>query len=139
MNDAERWAEARRWLIYAEEDLAAARALSESGAARHVCWLAQQAAEKTLKAILVFLQTDFPFWHDLDALRNLIPEGWRVKQGYPDLAELTQWAVESRYPGNWPTAGEHDSEAAIEQARGIYQSVCRDFERLGYALDEHGS
>lgn len=43
---------------------------------RHVCWLAQQATEKALKAILVFLQIDFPRRHDLDALRNLIPDGW---------------------------------------------------------------
>ena len=41
---------------------------------RHVCWLAQQAAEKAIKAVLVFLQIDFPRSHDLDALRNLAPD-----------------------------------------------------------------
>jgi len=136
MNEADRWAEARRWLTYAEEDLAAARALSGGGAPRHVCWLAQQAAEKALKAVLVFLQIDFPFWHDLDALRNLIPDGWSVKEEYPDLAELTQWAVESRYPGDWPEATEADAGAAIEQAGAVHRSVCDGFQRLGHALGD---
>jgi hypothetical protein len=45
-----------------------------------------------------------PFWHNLDALRNLLPPGWSVKQEHPDLAELTAWAVEARYPGDWPEA-----------------------------------
>ena len=45
---------------------------------RHICWLAQQSAEKALKAILVFLALDFPRRHDLDALRNLVPDDWQV-------------------------------------------------------------
>jgi hypothetical protein len=44
---------------------------------------------------------EVPFWHNRDALRNLLPSGWSVKQEYPDLAELTVWAVEARYPGDW--------------------------------------
>ncbi|MDR7489356.1 MAG: HEPN domain-containing protein [Armatimonadota bacterium] len=63
---------------------------------RHVCWLAQQAAEKALKAALILEGVDFPFRHDLDALRNLLPEGWSVKDEHPDLTELTEWAVEAR-------------------------------------------
>ena len=38
---------------------------------------------------------EVPFWHNRDALRNLPPSG------YPDLAELTVWAVEARYLGDW--------------------------------------
>lgn len=139
MNEADRWAESRRWLSYAEEDLAAARALSDSGAPRHVCWLAQQTAEKALKAVLVFLQIEFPFWHDLDALRNLVPEGWSVKEAHPDLAELTQWAVQSRYPGDWPEATETDAKVALEQAGSLCQSVSKDLQQRGCAADGHGS
>jgi HEPN domain-containing protein len=75
-------AETRRWLQYAREDLRAAEAMlgQEEMLPRHVCWLAQQAAEKSLKAVLVFVQVDFPRRHDLDELRNLIPVGWQVKQ-----------------------------------------------------------
>ena len=64
--------DALRWLQYSAEDLDVARVLlrSHAAASRHVCWLSQQAAEKDLKAALVLEGTEFPFTHDLDALRN---------------------------------------------------------------------
>src|SRR5690606_41165325 len=77
----------RRWLDYALSDLAAAKTLlaNPDHYPRQVCYLAQQAAEKALKAALVREQVDFPFSHDLDRLRNLLPPSWRVKAAYPDL------------------------------------------------------
>jgi HEPN domain-containing protein len=54
--------EARRWFRFATEDLIGAqRQLADPETApRLACVLAQQAAEKALKAALVFLQDDFP-------------------------------------------------------------------------------
>jgi HEPN domain-containing protein len=101
-------------------------------APRHACWLAQQAAEKAIKAVLVFLQLDFPRRHDLDALRNLVPNGWQLKDDHPDLAELTEWAVEARYPGNWPEATPEDARTAVGQAKGVCASVTEDLKRHGY-------
>ena len=88
MSDTEQHSEVRRWLRYAREDLEAAETLLAQKAVvpRHLCWLAQQAVEKALKAVLVFVGVDFPRRHDLDALRNLIPTGWQVKEEHPDLA-----------------------------------------------------
>jgi HEPN domain-containing protein len=77
MNEPEHYIEARRWLRYAVEDLRAAESsLSFDGVQpRHVCWLAQQAAEKALKAVLIFEQLDYPRRHDLDLLFVLTPAG----------------------------------------------------------------
>jgi HEPN domain-containing protein len=121
MGDTEHLAETQRWLRYAREDLEAAEALVEQQTVvpRHICWLAQQAAEKALKAVLVFLGVEFPWRHDLDALRNLIPTDWEVKEKHPDLAELTQWAVEARYPGDWSDATEADARSAVAQAQSV--------------------
>ena len=104
MREAEQLADVRKWLRYAEEDLAAATGIAERGIGvlRQACWLAEQAAEKTLKAVLVFLQIDFPKSHDLDLLRQLLPDVWEIKWNPPDLSELTEWAVEARHPGDWP-------------------------------------
>lgn len=33
---------------------------------------------------------------------------------------MTEWAVESRYPGNWPEAIESDAEKALKQAKQIW-------------------
>ena len=82
-------------------------------APRHICFLAQQAAEKALKAALVLEEMDFPFRHDLDALRNLLPNTWPVRREHSDLAQLTEWAVEARYPGDWEEATAMDAEQAV--------------------------
>ena len=49
-----------RWWRYAKEDLATARPVAESGGAhRWTCMLAQQAAEKAVKALLIRSGTNF--------------------------------------------------------------------------------
>jgi HEPN domain-containing protein len=129
MREAEHILETRRWLKYASEDLHTAQVIIKEPtiAYRHVCWLAQQSAEKSIKAILIFLQIDFHRIHDLDALRNLIPEGWSVKAKFPDIAILTEWAVEARYPGNWQEANLSDATFAVKQAEDISDTVLSDF------------
>jgi len=131
MSDPEHRDEALRWLRFAWEDLAVAERLLRfpDAVPRHICWLAQQAAEKALKAALILEGVEFPYRHDLDALRNLLPDSWAVKVEYPDLAELTVWAVEARYPGDWPEATREDAQRAVAQARGVLDSVVRDFKR----------
>ena len=122
--------EARRWLRYAREDLSAAEAMlgRDDAFPRHICWLAQQAAEKAIKAALIFAEIDFPYRHDLDLLRDLLPDGWRTKTAHPDLAELTQWAVEARYPSDMPDIVEADAQNAVQQARGVWDSICSDLQ-----------
>jgi HEPN domain-containing protein len=134
MSESDRLQETRRWLRYAREDLSAALAMleAEDVLPRHICWLAQQAGEKTIKSVLVYLQIDFPRSHDLDLLRNLIPADWPIHDEFPDLAELTEWAVEARYPGTWPEATEFDARFAVAQAQDVYKSVCD-------GLSQHGS
>jgi HEPN domain-containing protein len=123
--------EVHRWLNYAREDLQVAQSIldSEDSHPRHVCWLAQQAVEKALKSVLIFSQIDFPFTHDLDRLRNLLPEGWQVKANFPDFAELTQWAVEARYPSDMPEASADDAQRAAKQANAVLETVTSDLKK----------
>ncbi len=126
--------EATRWLKYAYEDLQAAQALRSDveAAPRQACWLAQQAAEKALKAALCFLGIEFGKTHDLDALRNLLPDDCSTRRRYPDLADLTIWAVQGRYPGDWPEATAADADAALEKARGVLEAVSADLQNRGF-------
>jgi HEPN domain-containing protein len=117
----------RRWLAYAEEDLEAAqKLLSSSGSPRHACFLAQQAAEKALKAVLVFEQLGVPRTHDLEGIRSLIPERWAVKSSRAELEVLSQWSTASRYPELSVVATEEDAVTAIEQARLVVDAVRSD-------------
>ena len=90
MNDSEFVDEARHWLRFATEDLDVAQRLLtvDEAPPRHACALAQQAAEKALKAALVLEGIDFPFRHDLDALRNLLPDTWSVRRTHTDRVSV---------------------------------------------------
>jgi len=133
MSDPEVLSVLRHWLRYAGDDLRTAEVLLEgSGISRISCFHAQQAAEKSIKAIFVFLQVDFPFTHNLDRLRDLLPDDWAVKRDFPDLASLSEWAVEPRYPGDLREATQEDAKAAIEKARAVYETTMKDLEVHGY-------
>jgi HEPN domain-containing protein len=103
---------------------------------RHACLFAQQAAEKAFKAVLVYRSVKFRRIHDLDALRNLIPDpnAWSITQGGLDLAPLTVWAVESRYPGEGPDADTADAATAITIAKIVYDSIVADLQGNGFLL-----
>lgn len=134
MNDPDLTAnEALRWLQFSKEDLdVASRLMSGTPTApRHACWLSQQAAEKALKAALVLEGVEFSYTHDLDALRNRLPDSWSVRTTHADLAELTEWAVETRYPGDWPQPTNADAARAESEARSIHESITAEFRFRG--------
>lgn len=79
---------------------------------------------------------DFPFTHDLNALSNLLPESWPFSPDHSDLADLTEWAVEARYPGDWPQAIESDAIRAESQARTVRDIVVAEFQRRGVLSDD---
>jgi len=118
------------WMEYAQTDLRAAYALLDSGDffPRQICFLAQQCAEKSLKAILVFENMPVPKSHDLDRLRDLIPDGWEVTEKFPDLAELTIWSVESRYPGDTPDVVEYEARETLLLAEMVFDAVKAELE-----------
>jgi HEPN domain-containing protein len=138
LGDPERGAEVGRWMESAREDLRAAAAVpgDPEFVPRHACFLAQQAAEKALKAVLVHRGVVFKWIHDLDALRNLIPdpEAWSVTRIGVELGTLTVWATEARYPGDHAPADADDAATAITSAQAVYDAVASDLARHGVPL-----
>jgi HEPN domain-containing protein len=126
-------AETQRWLTYAQRDLNAAQTLLAQGDTftQQVCFLAQQGAEKALKAGLIFEQVEFPFRHDLDMLRNLLPGDWHCHQDCPSLEELTFWAIEGRYPTATEEPTRPVAQAVLDLARRVLASVQGDLSQRG--------
>lgn len=57
------------WLAHARSDLKLARlGMGQDVLPEQICFHAQQAVEKSLKAVLLFRRIDFPFTHDLEEL-----------------------------------------------------------------------
>lgn len=89
----------RGWILKAESDLTNARiCLSEGEALDTVCFHAQQAAEKFIKAYLTAYEIDFPFIHNLEKLIELCAQFDPSFLSIKTLSqELTPYAVELRY------------------------------------------
>jgi len=109
--------DAREWISRARSDLALARAKPEGVYLEDLCFHAQQAAEKAIKALLIWHGVEFPYVHDLAALLTLVEKGTGDLPDSIRRAErLTRFAVEARYPGAAPPAREEEYQEAVELA-----------------------
>ena len=134
----ERRAEAVRWLRYAAEDLELGECLvvDDAVSPRYACWQFQQAAEKALKAALVLDGIDFSYTHDLNELRDLMPDSWFLGEERPDLSRLIGLAIEIRYPGQWTEPTAEDARRAGADARLAFSLVDSEFRRRGVVAEE---
>lgn len=110
------------WLAHAESDLNLARL----GKGRddvlpdQVCFHAQQAAEKALKAVLLHRKVEFPFIHDIEALLEIMTQnGLGAPPDVADAGALTPYAVEARYPGY----GEEITPSQVDEAISLAENV----------------
>ena len=111
---------AQMWLDKANSDLKNAdiilAAQTESPPLDTVCFHCQQAAEKFIKAFLVFYGKQFPFSHNLADLVALCMQVDLAFAAIQRKAEtLTPFAVEIRYPDDFymPTRQETEEAFAI--------------------------
>ncbi len=84
-----------------------------------LCFHAQQAVEKSLKAVLISLRIPFPKTHSIRMLLDLFPESILVHEGIEDVAILTDYAVLARYPGNTEPVEENEYQEAIRLAEAV--------------------
>lgn len=124
------------WLRIGRKDLrAATRMLKDGGYDPYqVCFFAQQAAEKSIKAALTFEAREFEPTHDLDTLTGLLPSTWKVHGVSGRLRQLTSYGVETRYPAPQALPTVDDADRAVEQATAIHRSIVRDLETRGMVL-----
>lgn len=93
----------KNWLFRANEDIAVIKDLTNFGTEYYtstICFHAQQATEKFLKAFLVYHNVDFPRTHDTD---YLIYECQKINSDEfnIDLINLTDFGVSVRYPDDF--------------------------------------
>lgn len=112
----------RRWRSKAENDLLNIRNNLRSKRVPWdtVCFHAQQAAEKTLKAFLVFKGWEPSRTHDLVALLAVCAE---IEPGLADLEEdcrkLTAYSVGARYPDDLFEPDEDDGREMVAATQRV--------------------
>jgi HEPN domain-containing protein len=91
----------REWLNRAKSNLAGAGQATPGVYLEDLCFDAQQAAEKAIKAVFIHYGLHFPYVHDLRRLLQLLNQGGVKVPKYAWRAEvLTPFAFEARYPGH---------------------------------------
>ena len=109
-----------RWLKNARADLALARVdLPPGGMLEHLCFHAQQAAEKSIKAVLLALGIDIPFTHNLQALLDRLPSDLEAPNDLMNVVDLNPYAVVTRYPGEIEPITNTEYEEALRLAERV--------------------
>ena len=120
------------WFQKADEDeLSISAILKNNGAYSTVCFLSQQMAEKYLKAILIHHQGELPKIHALDRLLELCtaiePDMLVLRD---DAIFLTDFYIDTRYPGNYYDFSWSDAKQALTAAERIKTTCLKALQKV---------
>jgi HEPN domain-containing protein len=107
----------------ARSALQLARAEGPSVYLEDLCYQAQQAAEKAVKALLIDADVSFPYVHDLAQLLTVLEEEGAadVPEQVKEAERLTRFAVFTRYPGAASPVDREEYEEALRLAEGLVE------------------
>ena len=108
MNPPERFPpdDPREWLNRAKSSLAMARNRVPDAYLEDLCFGAQQAAEKAIKAVMISRNIDFPYVHNLALLLSILEEdGENAPDEVRRATRLTLYAVDTRWIPRWRKQG----------------------------------
>jgi len=89
-----------------------------------LCFDAQQAVEKSFKALLLFHKIPFRFVHDIAELLTVLEQnGLSLPEQIRAAAELSDYAVEARYPGPMEPVTEDEYKEAVKTAEMVVSWV----------------
>lgn len=118
--------EGQRWLEQAQIDLKWARHLKAEGAYHLVCFLAQQVAEKVLKAFLYAQGEEIVLGHSVRQLcRQAAEYDDRFQQHRNSWGVLDSYYIPTRYPNGLPDdiPGRVYNQEAAESALTLTEAV----------------
>jgi HEPN domain-containing protein len=115
----------------AHNDLEAARCMAAQGFHSQACYLAGQAAEKALKAVLVAAGITPPYSHSLERLAKVLQQEGLALDALNQLhlKPLTRMISETRYPQGDEAPVDlydaNDSDSALSTADAVVQVAAR--------------
>ena len=120
--------DARSWLDFAKYDLKTAKWDLKGKIFTSSCYASQQAAEKSIKALILSNGKVIPKVHSLDRLLSELKKMGEDISGIEKSAQiLDKYYISTRYPGQYggPDGlyGESDAHSAITAAKLILQFV----------------
>lgn len=114
----------REWVGRANGNLAIANAYIPGSYLEDLCFNAQQAAEKAIKARLMSLDVEFPYTHKIEELlKCLEAAGDTIPDEVRAATMLTEYASDTRYPWRGPPITEQKYLAATTAATAVVRWV----------------
>jgi HEPN domain-containing protein len=116
----------RQWIEKAENDLIIAEhilTLEDASPTDAACFHAQQSVEKYVKALLVLHSIDFARVHHIGALVRLLPESIRLDLSPEEQERFTDYAVTTRYPGDYDPISLSEARRAVKTARRVRDQI----------------
>jgi len=109
------------WLVRAKGHLALAQQPKPAGAFwEDQCFLAQQAAEKAIKAVYQHQELPFRYTHDLEEPgKGLEDHGVPIPPVVKEAVILTRYAFETRYPGPFEPVTAEEYHEAVRLATSV--------------------
>jgi HEPN domain-containing protein len=114
------------WLKRAKSNLEKAKAgkVTEGILFEDLCYDCQQAVEKSLKALLINRNIEFPWTHSISKLLEIAEQsGIYIPDEIKDSVILTDYAVETRYPGDYAPVDEDMYKEALKLAEKVVSWV----------------
>jgi len=96
-----------------------------------LCYQAQQAVEKALKGLLLYFGAEPEFTHNIGLLLNELGKYTEITDNIKGAIKLTNYAVQTRYPGEYDEITKTEYERAVKTAKD-----CLDWVEITKANEE---
>lgn len=110
----------REWMNRARSNLVLAQNRIPDAYLEDLCFDAQRAAEKAIKAVMIARGIEFPYVHDLGSLLSLLEE---IEEPVPEAirtaVSLTTYATATRYPNTGAPVTEQEYQDAVAIAEAV--------------------
>ncbi|MEA2641065.1 MAG: hypothetical protein QOF51_2459 [Chloroflexota bacterium] len=119
------------WLKRARGNLVRAQQPLAGSYLEDLCFDAEQAAEKAIKAVLLRIGVPFPYTHDLARLLSMVETaGEQIPAEVREADALTVFATTTRYPGTYEPVETEEYDAAVATAISVVEWAERTVQRL---------
>ena len=88
-----------------------------------LCNQSQQSAEKALKGLLIYYGVEPEFTHNIEILINEIKKFTKVPENIKEAALLTNYAVFTKYPGDYEEITKEEYEKSVQLAKECLEWV----------------
>jgi HEPN domain-containing protein len=127
----------KTWIDRAKSSLAISKIkLDENILYEDLCFQAQQAVEKAIKGLLIFYNIEPEKTHNLVSLIKELSKNIEIPEEINETAILNDYAVQTRYPGDYTPIEEEEYNNAIAVAEKCVKFIVKKIKELLKKADE---